>query len=217
MKAKNILIPNIIICIVVSIIAFLVPTNIPITTFLVTYVLYLLFQIFSWLLCIKTTEKDIKKRVNNTPIWMIYVLFHILFIILLFCSRCLKISFPLIIILCVILLGMYSLLIFLLYKTKNYIIQKDSQIKTTTQTTKSWKIRLEIIISKNKNDSLAKELNELYETLKYIDTTSNESTIQIDEKINNILNHKKETLTLEEIQQLDQLWKERSIILKNTK
>ena len=61
------------------------------------------------------------------------------------------------------------------------------------------------------------QINKLYETIKYMDMTSNNQTVEIDSKITQIIDSINNSITINEIQQLNELFNERKIILINSK
>ena len=68
-----------------------------------------------------------------------------------------------------------------------------------------------------KEERYNKELNNLYDILKYMDVTSNKATNEIDNEINELINVIEKKVELETINSIEKLLNKRKIILKNEK
>lgn len=219
MSKKVLLIPNIIICIVVSLILFIMPIEYKNkSTFFCVYCVYLFYNIFGCFLNFIITNNNLKNNINNIPIFNLYLLFNIFLMFILFVVRFINISTSLMIIILLIFVGIYSVLVYLLYNSKIHISNTENKIVTSIKDAKSWKVKIEIILSSSSKDKVISEkLNNLYEKVRYMDITSNEYTKTIDESINKVFSEIKENITIEEIEKLNCLLEERKIILKNNK
>ena len=81
MKNLKIIIPNIVMCIIVCLIAVILPIEIKNTTsFIYTLICYIFFNIVGCFLSIKMMENTLSKNIHNIPIMYIYIIFDILYI-----------------------------------------------------------------------------------------------------------------------------------------
>ncbi len=215
---KNYFIPNVIVFVIISIILFLLPLEYKnVSSFVFTYIVYIIFTGFGIYLVQKWPKGNLKKDVNNITILSMHALFQIILIILLFCSRCIFISEYLTLIILTVILGIYILLFYLFSQVKQLINKTEDKIIERTKNAQKWQAKLEILVLNNQNKNITKNLQKIYETVKYMDSTSHEEVQKVDEQINEIFSKIKDDITTVEIEQLTKLFNERKIILKNSK
>ena len=218
MKKQHFLIPNIIICIIISLIVFIMPTEYKnAQSFKYIYIAYIAYNLIGCFINYKITSSKLNKDINNIPIINAYIVFNVVITIFLFIGRCFYISESITIILLLIFIGIYFIFAYSLYYAKVYINNRSEEIKNQTENTRNWKAKIEILKENNKEHEFMNEINKLYETIKYMDMTSNNQTVEIDRKITQIIDSINNSITIDEIQQLNKLFNERKIILKNSK
>lgn len=216
MKNLKIIIPNIVMCIIVCLIAVILPIEIKNTTsFIYTLICYIFFNIVGCFLSIKMMENTLSKNIHNIPIMYIYIIFDILLTIILFFSRCLNISISISIILTLIFFAIYFIIIYSLIYAKGYINNNEDKIRENTYNAKNWISSIEILVNNEEKNN--KDLEELLETLKYMDITSNESIKDIDDEINELVKNLEKNIELETIKRIKKLVNKRKIVLKNEK
>lgn len=218
MRKQHFLIPNVVICIIISLIVFIMPVEYKnAQSFIYIYIAYIVYNLVGCFINYKITSRKLNKDINNIPLINAYITFNVIITILLFIGRCFYISESITTILILIFVGIYFILAYSLYYAREYINNRSEEIKNQTANTKSWKSKIEILKENNKNHELIKEINVLYETIKYMDTTSNNETIEIDNKITQIIENITNNIDIDVIKQLNELLNERKIILKNSK
>ena len=112
MKNIKIILPNIIICIVISLVAIILPVEIKNTTsFIYNLICFIVFNIIGCFVNNSLIENNLKKDLNNTPVFYLYIIFNILLAILLFISKVVNITINISIILTLILFTIYFLFI----------------------------------------------------------------------------------------------------------
>lgn len=216
MKNIKIILPNIIICIVISLVAIILPVEIKNTTsFIYNLICFIVFNIIGCFVNNSLIENNLKKDLNNTPVFYLYIIFNILLVILLFISKVVNITINISIILTLILFTIYFLMVYSLIHAKKYINNHNDKIDKNTYNVRNWISTIEILLTKEGKNN--KDLNKLYETLKYMDVTSNDSTYEIDSEINELIKKVKKNIEKETILSIEKLVNERKIILKNGK
>ena len=218
MKKQHFLIQNIIICIIISLIVFIMPTEYKnAQSFRYIYIAYIAYNLIGCFINYKITSSKLNKDINNIPLINAYIIFNVVITIFLFIGRCSYISESITIILLLIFIGIYFIFAYSLYYAKVYINNRNEEINNQTANTKYWKSKIEILKENNKKNEFTNEINKLYETIKYMDMTSNNQTVEIDSKITQIIENINNNITINGIQQLNELFNERKIILKNSK
>lgn len=216
MKNLKIIIPNIVMCIIVCLVAVILPIEIKNTTsFIYTLICYIFFNIVGCFLSTKMMENTLSKNIHNIPTMYIYVIFDILLTIILFFSRCINISISISIILTLILLAIYFIIIYSLIYAKGYINNNENKIREKTYNAKNWISSIEVLVNNEEKNN--KDLEELLEILKYMDITSKESMKDIDDEINELVKSLEKNIELETIKCIKKLVNKRKIILKNEK
>ena len=218
MKRQHFLIPNVIICTIISLIVFILPVEYKNEqSFKYIYITYIAYNFIGCFINFTTTSSILKKDIHNIPFINMYIIFNIILTMFLFIGRCIYISENITIILLLVFIGIYFIFIYSLYYAKVYINNRSEKIKNQTANAKNWKTKIEIIKENNTNHELINEINKLYETIKYMDVTSNDKTLEIDNKITKMIENLYNSININEIQQLNKLFNERTILLKNSK
>ena len=216
MKNIKIIMPNIIVCIVLSLIAIILPI-VPQNTISFIYSLccFILFNIIGCFINNRLIENNLKKDLNNIPTFYLYIIFDILLTLLLFVQKIISISINLAVILTMILFTAFFVMAYLLINAKKYINNHDEEVYKKTCNSKKWITSIEYLLTKEERYN--KELNNLYDILKYMDVTSNKATNEIDNEINELINVIEKKVELETINSIEKLLNKRKIILKNEK
>lgn len=135
--------------------------------------------------------------------------------IILFFSRCINISISISIILTLIFFAIYFIIIYSLIYAKGYINNNEDKIRENTYNAKNWMSSIEILLNNEEKNN--KDLEELLETLKYMDITSNESIKDIDDEINELVKNLEKNIELQTIKCIKKLVNKRKIVLKMKK
>ena len=215
MNKKHFIIPASIIFLVVSLVVFLIPVDVKNTSsFIVTYCVYLLFNIFSILIIQKNTKNTVKEEINGLSIYYIYGVFNLILILLWVLTKFIYINVNISIIILLIASLIYGLLLYFLINSKKFINQKENNNIAKIKVVKKWLSKIEIILNENKDN---KDLNKLYEILRYMDHIPIEETQILDEKIENAIDNIVKNINKENIEKAIKLLNERNVILKNNK
>lgn len=214
MKNNKLIIPNIVVSIVIVLLSLILPVEIKNTaSFFYTMICFILFNLVGCFMNVKITENNLRKDINNIPIIYIYVVFDIILAIYLIISKCINVTINISVILTLIMFTIYFVIVYSLIHAKKYINGNSEKVYEKIYDAKKWLTSIEILV---KNEGkYNKELSNLYEMLKYMDLTSNESTYEIDNEINTLINKIEKKVDLETITSIEKLVNKRKIVLKN--
>lgn len=216
MKNIRMVLPNIIICIVISLITIILPIETKNTaSFIYNLTCFIVFNIIGCFINNRLIENDLKKNLNNIPAFSIYLIFDTLLTVLLFFSKIVNITISLSVILTLILFSIYFVIVYLLINAKKYINKHSNEVDNNTYDARNWLSSVEILVANEGKNN--KNLNRLYENLKYMDVTSNCSTSQIDTEINELIKKIEKSIDNETIYAIEKLLNKRKVILKNKK
>lgn len=73
-----------------------------------------------------------------------------------------------------VILGIYILLFYLFSQVKQLINKTEDKIIERTKNAQKWQAKLEILVLNNQNKNITKNLQKIYETVKYMDSISHE-------------------------------------------
>lgn len=218
MDRKKILISSIISFLTIGLIILLIPAKIKNETgFMLTYIYYILYNIAILATLYKNTNYILKEDILNTSVIYLYVKIDIVTIIFLVISKFVYINTNIILII-ILLLGLYSFLLF--YNVVNgnrYINNHTKKMEKSTKVVKEWITKLEVLINNNENSKIKSNLNNLYELVKYMDPVENENTFALDNEINNLFKKLEKEINDDVIKEIMTKIKERKVIISDNK
>lgn len=218
MNRKKIIIPSIVTIIILSLIIFLIPIEPKNETgFIISFTYYLISNLTILFLISKNTSLELKKDILNVSTIYVYILLTIISTIFLFLSKVLLISTPIILILLLVLILISFISLYFLINGISFINSQEEKISIKTQNVNNWKTEIEIILNNCEKEELKKELIELYELIKYMDPISNDITMELDSKINQLIEQLKEDTNSKLIKEIYKIVNERKVLISNNK
>ena len=189
MNNKRQIIINSTIIIITSIIAILIPLSIKnVINFILCLVIYILYGFLGIIINNKFKKEKIEKNILNIPVYYYYYIYLIIIYVLVIANKIVNINSNILILIFLIL----TLILFYIFYTLHIGISKINKIEDTikekSKKNLEWSSAIELLINDDNYSSSKKDLEKIYDLIKFSDPIANDLTKEIDNEISKLIN-----------------------------
>ena len=189
MNNKRQIIINSTIIIITSIIAILIPLSIKnVINFILCLVIYILYGFLGIIINNKFKKEKIEKNILNIPVYYYYYIYLIIIYVLVIANKIVNINSNILIIIFLIL----TLILFYIFYTLHIGISKINKIEDTikekSKKNLEWSSAIELLINDDNYSSSKKDLEKIYDLIKFSDPIANDLTKEVDDEISKLIN-----------------------------
>lgn len=215
-----------IVAIIYSVIFFILPLpEISKTAFYITYGCTLFSLVLSLIIFVIAFggEKQLKTRILSVPIiyvaYSLVILQLLLDVIVMWIGSLMEFKPWVLIIIETLIIGISLIALIIRVSYRNMIVENDKKDISKESFIKELRIEIDTIVNENKDELITKDLHKLQDLIKYTTPVSNNSVVQIENDIIDLVNELRNSKETDKsrilIEQIANLIKERKIRLQN--
>ena len=189
MNNKRQIIINSTIIIITSLIAILLPLSIKnVTNFILCLVIYVMYGFLGILINNKFRKSTIEKNVLNIPVYYYYYIYLIIIYVLVIANKIISINSSILIIMFLILSLALFYIFYSLHIGISKVCKKEDDIKEKSKKNLEWASSIELLINDDNYSSSKKDLEKIYDLIKFSDPIANDLTKEVDDEISKLIN-----------------------------